>query len=477
MIARVHSVVAAGNLHTAEAAAEILRDGGNAADAAVAGALAAFVAEPLLSSAGGAGMLTFAPIGGKPAALDFFPCAPGLGGGRPSDLDFFEVVVNFGSAAQAFHVGRAAAAVPLAIAGLFETARLFGSRPLDVLSAPAIRLAREGVPVGAQTAHVYALLWKIQNISERTAALAGGAPPAVGTSLRNPAFADLLEESVSLGKPPERFVRALIEDFGVAVGGQITEADIAAAQPAHVAPREIDLGDGWRAFTSPRLGGARMSAIAKELLARERSSHAHEEPLRVALACQGGHALLGLGSTTHLSVLDRAGSVASVTLTNGEGCGHTAGESGIQLNNFLGEEDLNPGGFHRHTPGAPLPTMIAPTVVLHHGRPTLALGSGGSNRIRSVVAQVLERVVRGEHLEQAVLAPRVHAEQQDVWIEMPGRHDPKQIVQVLATRFARVHRFEDLDFFFGGVHSVMLGADGRAIGVGDPRRGGAVIYA
>ena len=68
--------------------------------------------------------------------------------------------------------------------------------------------------------------------------------------------------------------------------------------------------------------------------------------------------------------------------------------TGVHLNNMLGEQDLNPLGFHRHPPGRRLPSMMAPTVVLRDGAPELALGSAGSNRIRSAILQTIVRVDR-----------------------------------------------------------------------------------
>src|SRR5262249_15380725 len=88
-----------------------------------------------------------------------------------------------------------------------------------------------------------------------------------------------------------------------------------------------------------------------------------------------------LGSTTHISVLDDRGMALSLTLTNGEGCGHVVPGTGMIANNLLGEEDLHPRGFHRDAPGTPLSTMMAPTI-LSRGSDRIALGSGGSNRLR-----------------------------------------------------------------------------------------------
>jgi len=162
-----------------------------------------------------------------------------------------------------------------------------------------------------------------------------------------------------------------------------------------------------------------------------------------------------------------------MTLTNGEGSGHCIPGTGIQLNNFLGEEDLNPGGFHEFDAGAPLPSMIAPTIVRSDAG-VLALGSGGANRIRSVVSQVLYRVAfQSVPLEDAVMAPRVHAEEREVWVELADRDHPERIVAKLEEAFGSVYTFPFRAFFFGGVHAVFARGD-QVTGIGDPRRGGAV---
>src|SRR5207248_309940 len=100
-----------------------------------------------------------------------------------------------------------------------------------------------------------------------------------------------------------------------------------------------------------------------------------------------------LGSTTHISVLDGNGNAASVTCSNGTGSGVVVPGTGVHLNNMLGEEDLNPLGFHRHPAGRRLPSMMAPTAVLRDGVAELVLGSAGSNRIRSAILETIIRVV------------------------------------------------------------------------------------
>src|SRR5262249_20273156 len=116
------------------------------------------------------------------------------------------------------------------------------------------------------------------------------------------------------------------------------------------------------------------------------------------------------GSTTHISALDAIGGAVSLTLTNGEGSGHVLHGTGMIANNLLGEEDLHPRGFHRDPPGASLMTMMAPTI-LPRGEDRIAPGSGGSNRLRTAILQVLTGLVEyGLPLQEAVSAPRLHLE-------------------------------------------------------------------
>ncbi|MCG8418110.1 MAG: gamma-glutamyltransferase family protein [Proteobacteria bacterium] len=472
-------VVAAGAAQTAEAGAEILRCGGNAVDAAIAGAVAAFVAEPLLASAGGGGIMTLAMPGQEPASIDFFSHMPGLGG-RAAELDFFAIDIDFGPVTQEFHIGRGSAAVPGILPGLAEAHRRYGSLPLADLMAPAIRLANQGVEVSAEVAHVFDLIWPILAVDRDTVrVLAGGRRPEPGDRLGNPEFGEVLREFAALGRTPDRVVEGLLDEFGPARGGMITESDIAAFKPK-VGPPRVDTYGDWSVYLPATPGGGVTMTILHDLAQSAQSSEERVEVLRYARASRAGHAerkhFTAPGSTTHISVVDTERGAASVTLTNGEGCGYLIPGTGIAVNNFLGEADLNPAGFHSHEPGVRLPTMVAPCVGVRHGVPALALGSGGSNRIRSAVGGVLYRVVVvGQSIEEAVRAPRVHAEDDAVWVELEGMSDPEAVVARLAGDFVDVHRFARRDFFFGGVHAAALDESGSPHGIGDSRRGGVSL--
>ncbi|MDH5493615.1 MAG: gamma-glutamyltransferase family protein, partial [Myxococcales bacterium] len=443
-----------------------------------AGSLASFVAEPLLSSAGGSGMMMVAMPGHEPAVVDFFSEVPGHGG-RPETLDFDPVNIDFGSARQVFHVGRGSVAVPLAFPGFALAQQTYGRLPLSDLVQPAERMARIGVPCTKEMALTFEVLWSIVSRDPETQAVLApqGRPPSPGSIQINPALAALFLEFGRIGRTPEVLRRGLLEDFGPARGGLITEADLRATAPRILAPRRLQMGK-FEVLGSPRIGGRLVGIIVEALARSPRLSDSAEEMLRIAKASLEGHRARTHnehGSTTHISVMDADGGAAAATLTNGEGCGHMAPGTGVQLNNFLGEEDLNPTGFHKQAPGSALQSMIAPTIALDRGEPVLAVGSGGANRIRSTVAQVLYRVVfLGQSLDEAVGAPRLHAEDAEVWVELEGLAEPERIVALLDAHFPKVCAFEDRAFFFGGAHSV-LRRDGKLTGVGDIRRGGAVV--
>jgi gamma-glutamyltranspeptidase/glutathione hydrolase len=179
--------------------------------------------------------------------------------------------------------------------------------------------------------------------------------------------------------------------------------------------------------------------------------------------------------TTHISVIDQQGNAAALTLSNGEGCGHVLPGTGIMPNNMLGEEDLNPLGFHAWPEDVRVSSMMAPCVaqgrLSGNGKEQLiAIGSGGSNRLRTAILQTLSNLIDfGMSAEDAVAAPRIHLERGLISIE-PGFSEAA--VATLTRRYPRHHLWDELNLFFGGTHTVIYdGVDFS--GAGDPRRGGA----
>jgi gamma-glutamyltranspeptidase/glutathione hydrolase len=173
--------------------------------------------------------------------------------------------------------------------------------------------------------------------------------------------------------------------------------------------------------------------------------------------------------TTHISVLDATGNEAAMTVSNGEGCGYLIPGTGIMLNNMLGEEDLQPGGFHQWRENRRMTSMMSPTLVTLGDARCMALGSGGSNRIRTALMQVISnRVDFAMTPERAVEVPRIHCERGQLDIE-PG-YSAETLAQLLGL-YPDGNIWHERNLFFGGVHAVERDG-GHFHGVGDPRRGG-----
>jgi gamma-glutamyltranspeptidase/glutathione hydrolase len=179
----------------------------------------------------------------------------------------------------------------------------------------------------------------------------------------------------------------------------------------------------------------------------------------------------GPSATTHLSVIDGDGLAVSLTHTAGESAGFVVPGTGFIPNNMMGEADLHPRGFHQTIPGARILTMMAPTVLTAPNLGCVALGSGGSTRIRSAMLQVIHHLVDGGlSLRDAVEEPRVHYESGILQIE--GGVSPESI-DVARRLGYELNLWPGLHLYFGGANAVCRAPDGSLEGCGDPRRGGA----
>jgi gamma-glutamyltranspeptidase/glutathione hydrolase len=180
----------------------------------------------------------------------------------------------------------------------------------------------------------------------------------------------------------------------------------------------------------------------------------------------------GAPSTTHISVVDAHGDAASLSASTGCGSGFVVPGTGIQMNNMLGEPDLNPPG-RVSRPGTRLTSMMAPSILLENGRPRLVVGSAGSIRLRAAIVQIVVRVVDdGFSAEEAIDAPRVHLE--DDVLQLEGGI-PASVAAGLREDGYSVKRWADRNLYFGGASAVALRADGALEAAGDPRRGGAGV--
>jgi gamma-glutamyltranspeptidase/glutathione hydrolase len=488
-------VVAAGHPLTAAAGADALRAGGNAVDAALAAMLTSFVAEPMLTGLAAGGYMLVVPRGGDPVLLDFFVSAPGEGASPEARVPLVAVDVSFGDAVQGFHIGASSCGTYGAPAGVCAAAERFGTIPLADLAAPAARLARTGVPLNAEQAYVLEILAPIFSSTPEASALfmPEGRLPRPGDVHRDPPLGDSLERLGAEGAAPfyEGDIGAAISDRVCELGGTLTREDLAAyraepREPVRVRYRGHDVltnpppsaGGTLIAYALALLDQAPGPPDAMALVQAMESAQAERTP--AFLSGLSEHGFLErfmasrLGSTTHISVIDDDGWACAVTCTNGEGSGIVVPGTGIHVNNMMGEQDLSPLGFFSHPTGRRLPSMMAPTVVLDTGGAAeLALGSAGSNRIRSTLLQVIVNVIdRGMDAAAAVDAPRLHVEDGVVFAE-PGVE-----AAALEASGRTLSRFRDRNLFFGGCQAVERDPEtGVLRGGGDPRRGGAVVAA
>ena len=491
-----HGIVAAGHPLTAEAGARVLREGGNAVDATLGAMLTSFAAEPLLTGLGAGGYMLVAGGEAEPTLLDFFVQAPSdprehSGARAVAELD--AVDVSFGDAAQVFYIGPASCGAYGAPAGVCEAARRWGTVPLAELAAPAARLAREGVPLNPEQAYVAEILGDLLTSTPECAALWApeGRILRKGEVLHNPELGEMLDRLGADGAAPfySGDVAAAVSEWLHARGGWLSDEDLAAYEAVEREPVRIAYRDREVLTNPPPSAGGTLIAYALGLLDREpspprlagvvaamRAAQQERTPLFLEGLSEAGFLgrFLGsrLGATTHISVLDAHGRACSATCTNGEGSGVVVPGTGIHLNNVMGEEDLNPFGFHRHPPGRRMPSMMAPTVVMREGEVELVLGSAGSNRIRSALLQTIVGAVDHDlDARAAVDAPRVHFEGDILYVE-PGIELGE--LRLAGEEDVEIVRFAEPNLFFGGVQAVRR-RGARLTGAGDPRRGGVAV--
>jgi gamma-glutamyltranspeptidase/glutathione hydrolase len=486
-------VVAAGHPATAEAGASVLRAGGNAVDAAIASVLTSCVSESPLTGLGAGGYMLVHGAG-DPVLLDFFVAAPGADGTR-NRSDLVPIAIDFTeTSSQVFHIGAASVGVPGTPAGLEEAARRFGTVPLADLAAPPAALARDGIVLNREQAYFIAILAPILTNYEEGAAVYApdGQLLGEGDLFRFPELGDAIERLGVEGAAPfyAGEIGKALADWVLERGGTLGRDDLADYRTIFREPVRARFAGREILTNPPPASGGILIAFALELLERAGGSPDLEQIVAAMRRAQDERTeafLTGLdepgfaarflasdrlGSTTHITAVDANGLCASVTCSNGSSSGVVVPGTGIHLNNMLGEQDLNPLGFHRHDAGRRLPSMMSPTVVVADGQLEAGLGSGGSNRIRSAILQTIVGLTSGLDVRDAVNAPRVHFEDGAVQAE-PGVDE--SALQRLESSGFKVVRWDERNVFFGGVHAVSRDPQtGELRGAGDPRRGGAV---
>ena len=528
-----HGAVVCAEPHAARAGLQVLRDGGNAIDAAVATFLALAVTHPQAGNLGGGGFMVIRMANGTTATLDFREKAP-----SSAHRDMYLRKDGSVDADRSLY-GALAAGVPGSPAGVLAALDKFGSKPLAELAEPAIALARDGFVVDHFLARSLAAKAPIlaRFPTSKAAFFAGDAPLAAGARLRQADLAATLERFAKDGF--DGFYRGetakLITAQMQRDGGVISAEDLANYTPAwRDALRGTYRGYDVVAMPPPSSGGVAVLQMLRLLEPYDLASmgfgsshavHLMTEAMRRAYADRAkwlgdpdffevpAQGLIsddyartlrkGMRSdaisevapgrppgapesddTTHLSVVDADGNAVSCTTTINStfGNGLVVGGAGFLLNNEMDDFSAKPGVPNQFgliggkanaiEPGKRMLSSMTPTILVRDGDVRYVLGSPGGGRIINTVLQVALNVIdHGMPLTDAVRAPRVHHQ----WKPPVLYAERLALSPEARARLEKLgHRLKPYSSI-GRCQAIEITADGERIGVADPRSGGAAV--
>lgn len=442
------AAIATSSRHATQAGLEVLRRGGNAADAAVAVAFILSVVQPEAASIGGGGTLLYYDARGDAVwALDFRENAPaGLSGVPP-------------------RLGVAAVAVPSTVAGMDALHRRFSSWEWDALLAPATRAAegdlrktlRQIASSGARVFYDGALSSRIVDQVRK----AGGVLSLHDLSdykaaWRAPIKVTYGDYDIASVPPPSAGGTMLAEMLGILGAGTLKRDDAATIHLLAEAERRA-------AFDRDRFFADNAAHRYRELLSEE-----HARQLRTSIDAKRATPTILLGETpqaiaqsmhtTHFTIVDAAGNIASVTLTldDDNGSGFVVPGTGIVMND---------AAKSAARAGDRIPSSMTPTIVFRNKKPYLALGASGGAMTPAIVLQVILGVTRlGQPLDAAVEMARFdqQASPEDITYES-GRTAQKLVQRLLAMGHG-VRATESI----GEVNAVRIDGE-RRIAVSDSR--------
>lgn len=509
-------VISAGDKLTAEAGAEILKAGGNAFDAAISATFMSFAASSSITSAGGGGFFLAHQSARSNVLYDFFVQTP-IAKRKESELDFYPVTVDFGDKTQEFHVGWGSVATPGNIAGLFKVHQELGSMPMTEIMAPAIDQIKKGITLHRQTKYQIDILTPILTASKDGKKIyqKDHNPLEIGDVYFLPRMVDTFDYLARTG-PREFYEGEIAHQIAKACeenGGNLSYDDFKDYQVIKRKPLLTQYRNAY-VYTNPppNSGGpliafllkliepvtfkredygklrhlqaltdgmrltcdARDLRFEKHIYLQEVLDHLFEPAFLKSLQQTLKSSLHKSGNTTHISVIDQKGNIASCTTSVGEGCGHYIPDTDIMLNNMLGEEDLNKKGFHCWIQNQRMSSMMSPSLVINKNGSKMGLGSGGSNRIRSAISQTIMHYIDfGLSPDEIVNNSRIHMENDHLDIEPGYRHE--EIEKIMLPE--NVHKFywTEQNMYFGGVHAVFMDEKSNIDGAGDRRRVGHVI--
>ena len=488
-------IVAAQNSRAAAVGADVLRAGGNAVDAAVATSFALAVSEPWMSGLGGGGyMLIWRAADRTFHAIDFGMIAPQaldpadypLGGTPAGDIVFgWPGVVDDRNL-----LGPLSIAVPGHVDGVGLALERFGTKTLAEVLAGAIALADQGLGVDwFATLHISVAARGLSRFADSRATwLPGGFPPGPewegqGKGLPLGNLAETLRTIAVEGRrsfyegPLADGIAADIE----ALGGKLTHADLARYRARVVDPITTTHGGSTIAAVSGMTAGPGLIRCLSEMkppasgvtpdaatyndyadifqrVNRERMETVGDSDEKRSPSC-----------TSHLSVIDRAGNMVSLTqtLVSIFGSKVMLPRSGIMMNNSIMTFDPRPGRPNSIGPGKRPLANMCPMLATRDGRAHFALGASGGRRIMPAVVQVADFLTRfGMTLDAAFEQPRIDSSGTEL-VTMDPRL-PHPIRAALASRFQTAERPPGVyPMTYACPSAVRLDADGMREGTSD----------
>ncbi len=425
----------------AEAGVEMLRDGGNAVDAAVAAAFVMGVVEPFTSGIGGiAGLVirqadgtvmsvagsTRAPLASRPDMFEL------VGGGARAGMYLWPAVKDGANID-----GATSVSVPGQAAALCLALERYGSLPRTRVMEPAIQLARDGFEIDWYVALSFAMyaerLWKAGD-ARRIFFRPSGAPlrPPIGTEPSDRVVqTDLARTLECIAREgPDVLYRGEIAEVIVADvrmnGGVLGAADLAKYQ-ARVATPLQTMYRGHRVITLDGLSGGPTVARALTVLdafpvgAKERGGVDHLHLVAEALRAAFLYRFSQLADhTTHLNAVDKDRTMVSLTQTLGQGfgSGFIPKGTGVVLVDGMTWFDPVPGHPNSIAPGKEVLWAGSPTLIVRDDVPLLAVGAPGGRKIMSAVPQAIVNVIDfGDGPQDAVNRPRVHDEGEGLLVD------------------------------------------------------------
>jgi gamma-glutamyltranspeptidase/glutathione hydrolase len=480
----------------AEAGVEVLREGGNALDAALATAFALGVTSPIGSGLGGiAGLVvwregkassfdgsTRAPLASRPEMFEI------LGGEARSGMYGWPAVKD-----DANVEGPLSVSVPGAVAAYELAHRRLGKLPWARLFEPAIRLARDGFVMdwyGTLIFGTYASRLHKNAEAKRVYYREGGAPYRPPTGFEPPERLlqpDLARSLGAIARDGAKVlyqgeIAAAIADDIRRLGGILSRDDLASYEAGEPPPQTLHYR-AHRVITLPGLTGGPTVARALALLAREdlvkHRQMSTESLHRIAVALRQAFAerlttMADMPNTTHVNAVDRDRMCVSLTATlgGGFGSGVMIKGTGIVITNGTYWFDPRPGRPNSIASGKRVLWAGAPTIVLRSGEPFMVCGAPGGRKIMSAVVQTIVNAVDyGDGPQSAVSRPRVHDEGEKLQVDSRISEDVRaglaemghdvevKVEDVLATNFARPGAIQ-----IGG-QELRGGVEGTKIGI------------